>query len=196
KRARLWQRDAVTARLSSLDGASVTVLGYGAIGRAIVERARAFGAQCTVVRRTPSAAQASPGVRFEELDDALAHADMLFVALPLTAQTKGLLDRRRIRLLPASGYVVNVARSAVLDTVAVVDALREGRLAGVAFDVFDEEPLPGSSPLWQVENLVISPHVAGLGSRRTVQRIADICVRNLRAFEAGTLTGLEGHSHR
>jgi len=187
KRARIWSREIVTAALSSLDGAAVTVLGYGAIGRAIVERAQAFGAQCTVVRRTRRGINAPSGIAFADADDALARTDVLFVAVPLTSETKALLDRRRLGLLPASAHLVNVARGAVIEQAALVDALRERRLAGAALDVFDEEPLPATSPLWELHNVIISPHVGGLGSDRVHGRIADICVRNLRAFQAGTL---------
>jgi phosphoglycerate dehydrogenase-like enzyme len=187
KRARAWSRDAVTAALSSLDGASVTVLGYGMIGRAIVERAQVFGARCTVVRRTGRGTEASSGITFTSLDEALVATEVLFVAVPLTSETKGLLDGRRLGLLPANAYLVNVARGAVIDQAALVEALRARRLAGAALDVFDEEPLPGTSPLWTLDKVIVSPHVAGLGSDRVYRRIADICVRNLHAFEAGTL---------
>jgi phosphoglycerate dehydrogenase-like enzyme len=187
KRTRTWVRRSVAMELASLDGATVVVIGYGAIGRAIVDRALAFGARCIVVRRTRVWVPAIEHVTFADLDDALPAADVVFVAVPLNAETHGLLTRKRLELLGPHSRVVNVARSAVVETAALVEALQKGRLAGAALDVFDTEPLASDDPLWPLRNVLISPHVAGLGGFRAAERMAALCVRNLRAFVGGTL---------
>ncbi|MGH8714672.1 MAG: D-2-hydroxyacid dehydrogenase [Casimicrobiaceae bacterium] len=183
-----WAHDAVAGKLSSFDGACVVILGFGAIGREIAARATAFGADCIAVRRRRVADEATmPGVTFAELDASLPRADILFVAIPLTAETKALIDRRRLALLRPHAKLINVARSAVVDTNALIEALRNGSIESAALDVFDDEPLPPASELWRLPNLVISPHIAGRGSPRVAERMIALCLRNLRRFHAGTL---------
>jgi phosphoglycerate dehydrogenase-like enzyme len=137
-------------------GRRVVILGIGAIGTAIADRLRPFGVEIAGVGRT-----ARDGVHgLTDLDDLLAKADVLVNMLPLTTETAGLLDRRRLGLLPEGALVVNAGRGRTIETAALVTELRSGRLRA-ALDVTDPEPLPPDHPLWELPNALITPHMAG-----------------------------------
>jgi phosphoglycerate dehydrogenase-like enzyme len=120
----------------------------------------------------------------ERLRDLAGQADALVVTLPLTDETAGLVDRATIERLRPGCVVVNVGRGGVVDEAALVDALRGGRLAGAALDVFASEPLPPQSPLWDLPNVLVSPHGAALSAHEN-ERIVDLFVDNLRRFLGG-----------
>ncbi|CAN7642853.1 NAD(P)-dependent oxidoreductase [Pseudorhodoferax sp. LjRoot39] len=143
-----------------LQGKTLVVVGLGAIGQALARICTlGFGMQAIGVRRTPR-----PGGEIREmaLDDALPLADHLVLACPLTPETRGLLDARRLGLLKPGARLVNVARGPVIDEAALLDALHSGRLAGAALDVFSTQPLPPASPLLQLPQVLATPHLAGL----------------------------------
>ena len=121
----------------------------------------------------------------DALDAVLRDADVVVLACPLTEETRGLLSRQRIDALPAGAVVVNVARGQVLDEAALVDALVSGHLGGAALDVFDVEPLPAASPLWDLENVLVSPHSASTLPQEN-EALVDLFVDNLRRFLGGT----------
>ena len=167
-------------------GAAMLVVGAGRIGGAVAAVATAVGMRVMGVRRiaAPPSAGFEAIVSIGELDGALASADYVVLTLAATPATVRLFDAERLARLRPSAYLVNVARASVLDTAALVDALRSGRLAGAALDVHDEEPLPADSPLWSAPNLFISPHMAG----DTVGwdlRVVEGFLENLRRFRAG-----------
>jgi len=143
-------------------GRTMGVLGLGTIGRAVAARATAFGMRVWGVRRTPGPV---PGVERvvppSDLDQVLRVADVLVVTLPLTRETRGLLGARELALLPAGAFVVNAGRGGLIDEAALLEALREGRLGGAGLDVFVEEPLPPTSPLWTAPHVIVSPHRSG-----------------------------------
>jgi len=114
----------------------------------------------------------------------LAESDYVVVILPLTPDTRGSLDATLLSKMKPEAVLVNMARGGILDEAALVAMLREGRLRGATLDVFDEEPLPESSPLWDTPNLVVTPHVAGF-SRDYLPRVFDIFAENVHGFEAG-----------
>ena len=118
------------------------------------------------------------------LDELLPQADAIVVTLPLTRETRGLIDRRRVGLMKPGAVFVNVGRGAVVDEDALAEALRDGRLRGAALDVFTEEPLPDSSPFWELENVFVSPHTAALSSLENA-RIVELLCENLRRYLAG-----------
>jgi phosphoglycerate dehydrogenase-like enzyme len=159
KAARRWEWS-TTQRLA---GRRVLVVGVGAIGREVARTFAALGAEVTgLSRRTP--AQLPPGVSRTiaraELTGELARTDVVVIACPLTEHTRGLLGAAELAALPGHAIVVNVGRGPVIDEPALVAALAEGRLAGACLDVFAEEPLPAESPLWGMENVIVSPHSA------------------------------------
>ena len=116
-----------------------------------------------------------------ELDRLLEESDFVVVTVPYTEITRGLFDRRRLAKMRPSAMLVGVSRGEIIDETALAAALREGRLAAAALDVFEEEPLSGGSPLWDVPNLLLTPHAAG-GTQFEAERILEIFVDNLERF--------------
>jgi phosphoglycerate dehydrogenase-like enzyme len=134
------------------------MIGYGRIGRDVVRLLEPWGMRVLVTQRTPVD---EAGVSYVPLDTLLREADFVVVACPLTDETRGLLDRRRLGLMKPAAFLVNVARGAIVDRDALVEALREGRLAGAGVDVLDPEPLPADDPLLSLPNVVGAPHSLG-----------------------------------
>ncbi|WP_313369938.1 NAD(P)-dependent oxidoreductase [Achromobacter animicus] len=174
---RAWQPLTGDARPRDLSSMHVLVLGAGAIGQEIGRLCAALGLRTTAVRRRAGALIGFDDViSMAQLDDALPHCDWLVLALPLNAETAGIMDAHRLALLPSSARIVNVARGELVDEIALTDALAAGRLAGAYLDTFTEEPLPQASPLWSLPSVWISPHnsAASLGHEdRVVDCFAD-----------------------
>jgi phosphoglycerate dehydrogenase-like enzyme len=145
----------------NLLAARVTIVGGGGIAVSLLRLLEPFGCEVTVVRRNP---RAMPGatrvVGGDRLDDALAGAELVVLALPLLPGTAGLIDRRRLDLLAPDACLVNVARGQHVVTADVVDALRDGALGSAGLDVTDPEPLPDGHPLWDLPNAIVTPHTA------------------------------------
>ncbi len=143
-------------------GQTLGVLGLGAIGLALAERASALGMRVIGTQRSPKPHRAVARVEPQSgTQRVLAESDVVVILLPLTPETRGSLGARELACLRPSARLVNLARGGIVDEEALADALRSGRLAGAAFDVFASEPLPPDSPLWEVPNLWITPHTAG-----------------------------------
>lgn len=143
-------------------GQTAVIVGWGPIGRKLGTFLRALDMRIIVVRSSrESCADACQTVVYEELEHVLPEADWLVLACPLSERTRGLLDNRAIGLLPNTSHLVNVARGEIVDEPALIDALQGGRLAGAFLDVFAHEPLRASSPLWDLPNVLVTPHSAG-----------------------------------
>ena len=170
QRARAWREH---FPVPELRGTTVLVVGLGAIGREVARLAEAFGMSVLTVRRSEG-----------DLDELLPRADSIVVTLPLTDETRGLITRERIASMRPGATFVNVGRGAVVDEEALVDALRSGHLRGAALDVFAEEPLPPESPLWELDNVILSPHTAALSIHEN-ERIVELFAENLRRYLAG-----------
>ena len=166
-----------------LAGATLTIVGLGGIGRPLAKMASALGMRVTGVRQRPD--KASEGVAvthgFEQLDDALRQADFVVLAVPVTAKTDRLINAARLALLQPHAYLVNVGRGVLIDEPALIEALRARRFAGAALDVTTEEPLPPDSSLWQMDNVLITPHIAGLTDRMW-ERHYGTFMENLQRF--------------
>lgn len=174
--------------LRELGDCRVLVVGAGGIGSEVAVRAAAFGARCTGIRKHPARGVPAGFSRVagpEALDAELHEADVVVLAAPFTDETAALLDARRLALLPAGAYVVNVARGALVDEPALVEALREGRLGGAVLDVFAHEPLAAGSPLWQLPNVCITPHVSPVSPGRFWPRQLALFVDNWRRYQQG-----------
>lgn len=172
--------------LRSLDEATVTVVGFGAIGSEIAKRLRIFGAEVIGVSEHGRAHPFADAMYARDgLQDALAQSDAVVIAVPMTATTRGLIDARAFEALRSHAFVVNVARGPVIDRAALDEALAAGRIAGVALDVTDPEPLPPGDPLWNDPRVVISPHIGGFGSAAAGRRLAELFARNIAHFNAG-----------
>ena len=162
-----------------LAGLRVLILGFGSIGSAVAERLLPFGVDVVGVAR----ARREGILGLDDLDEALPAAHILIDLLPLSVETVGLLDARRLWLLRPGALLVNAGRGATVDTPALVDALRSGRLRA-ALDVTDPEPLPPNHQLWRLPDVLISPHVAG-DSRRSLARAYALAGDQIRRFAAG-----------
>ncbi len=169
----------------SLSGATCGILGMGAIGQAVAERAKAFGMRVLATQRSPKPfAAADEVLASEETERVLAESDYVVVILPLTPETRGSLDATLLSKMKSEAVLINMARGEIVDEAALAAMLREERLRGAAVDVFAEEPLPETSPLWEVPNLIVTPHVAGF-SRDYLPVSFEIFAENVRRFEAG-----------
>jgi len=179
-----------------LDGARALILGYGAIGRSIAGFCRAFGMQVTGVRRGPGAGGGPDEVvGLDSLDSALAKADFLFVTLPLTPETEGLLDERRLGLLPPRAVLVNVGRGPVIDEEALYRALTSGTLGAAGLDVWYNYPRdrdsrgatpPSDFDFGALDNVVLSPHRGGApGTDRTERERMEAVASSINAAARG-----------
>jgi phosphoglycerate dehydrogenase-like enzyme len=160
---------------------TVGILGYGSIGRETARLARAFGMRVLAAKRNPGQRADEgwqlPGTGdpkgelpekiygFDELDALLPGCDYVVVVLPLTPETRHVLNSQSLARLKPSAFVINVGRGGLIDEAALIEALRSGKLGGAALDVFAQEPLPSDSPLWSAPNIILTPHVSGWTTR-------------------------------
>ena len=181
QQARTWEQRLVLP----LAGQILAVVGAGAIGSEIARRGEACGLHVIAVKRTPGpVAGAREVVTADRLDEVLPRADFVVLVVPITAETRYMIGEAQLRAMKRTARLINIARGSVVDEAALVRALREGWIAGAALDVFDEEPLPPTSPLWTLPNVVITPHVAGEPADYP-QRVAEVFVANAHRFAAG-----------
>ena len=173
----------------SLKDSRILVLGTGDIGCCFARRARAFEPESiTGVSRSGICSEpAFDSVKkISSLDELLPETDLLVMSLPDTPETRNILSRERIALLPDDSFVVNVGRGSAVDEDALCDSLDEGRIGGAALDVFRNEPLPGDSRLWKTKNLLITPHVAGnLTLKHTLDTNVRMFCENLEKYGKG-----------
>ena len=157
-----WRVRPPEAVPDDLRGQTLLVVGLGAIGGHVARFARALGLTVIGSRRTPASAEdgVDEWVPAARLAAVLPRAQWLAITAPLTAQTRGMIDRAALSRLPRGACVINVSRGAVVDEVALIEALQSGHLRGAYLDVFAEEPLPADSPLWDLPNVIVSPHDA------------------------------------
>lgn len=174
------------AEVFELAGKTLLVVGLGTIGRRVAQMAAALGLRVLGVRRT--ATDAAPGVArvagIESLPALLPEADFVVLVTPLTPETRGLIGERELRLMKRDAYLINVARGGVVDETALIGALRAGRIAGAGLDVFEQEPLAASSPLWDMPNVIITGHYAGVTPAYD-DRAFEVFLDNLRRYRAG-----------
>lgn len=164
-----------------LFGRMLGVAGTGDIGQAVARRARAFDMRVVGLSRTGHTCAAFDEVT-TRLEDFLPRLDAAVVTLPLTDATRGLFDARALSLLPRGAWLLNAGRGAVVDEPALAEALRSGRLGGAVLDVFAEEPLPASSPLWTLPNCLVTPHMSGPS---VPEECAEVAFANLERFVKG-----------
>ena len=171
-----------------LPGATMGVVGLGAIGAEIARRALAFGMTVRGVDRFPGKTSPPDGVEavggMERLADLLAWSDFAVIAAPQTPETERLFDARTIAHLRPSSYLINIGRGAIVVLDDLAAALRAGRLAGAALDVFEVEPLPTDHPLWDFPNVILTPHTAGY-SPVIARRHLETLVENVGRFARG-----------
>lgn len=186
---RVWQAERHWEQYATrrLVGRRALVIGLGAIGRQVASSLAALGVEVSgLARREPPSPP--PGltrtITRQDLQDALAETDVLVIACPLTEQTRGMVGAAEIARLPADAIVINVGRGPVIDEPALIEALRAGRIAGACLDVFETEPLPGDSPLWGLDNVLVSPHsAANLADENAA--LTDLFIDNLGRYLDG-----------
>ncbi|WP_224448479.1 D-2-hydroxyacid dehydrogenase [Haloprofundus salilacus] len=169
----------------TLDGERLCVVGLGTLGRGIVERANGLGMDVVGVRRSGDPVDGVETVYTpDDLHEAIADARFVALATPLTPETEGLVGAPEFEAMREDAYLINVARGPVADEDALVAALREGEIAGAGLDVFAEEPLPEDSPLWEFEQVVLTPHVGAM-TRDYHRDIADLIRGNVERVSRG-----------
>ena len=179
---RRWQRYEV----GELRGKTLGLIGAGAVGTRLVEMLEPFEMEILVLRQRPD--MVLPGVAEvvgpDRLYDLLARVDYLVIACPLTTTTSGMLGHEELGALDASAVLINIARGAIVDQRALVAQLQSRGLRGAALDVFEDEPLAPDSPLWDLPNVLITPHMAGT-SPNEAPRLAELFAENYAAFTRG-----------
>lgn len=183
---RAFDRMLVAPHARSLEGGTLLLVGYGHIGRELARRAKAFDMRIVTVSRSMQRDEyVDEALPLSALRQALGRADAIVLAIALTPETTHLLSDAEFDACRRGALLVNVARGPVIDQAALQRALRDGRLGGAALDVTDPEPLPADDPLWDAPNLLISPHFAGSGSPRSLERLGQGVADNLRRLQAG-----------
>ncbi len=186
--AKEWQRHSFT----ELDGARLAVIGMGPIGCEIARLGVAINMTVEGIRRTPTGTEPCPTYGFDQLDTVLARADWVAVALPLTPETRELFTADRFALMKQGAHFINVGRGELVVEPALIHSLQSGHLAGAGLDVFAVEPLPTESPLWNMDNVIITPHSSG-ASPQSALRAEKIFVENFRRFVANETLVNEVH---
>jgi phosphoglycerate dehydrogenase-like enzyme len=174
-----------------LQGSTAAIVGLGAIGTAVAERLDAFGMETVGVRYTPEKGGPTDEVcGFDDVHEAIDGAEYVVLACPLTDATAGIIDEDTFKTMHPDAVLVNVARGPVVDTDALVSALRWNRIGGAMLDVTDPEPLPEDHPLWSMDNVTITPHNSGY-SPEYFERRGDILVGNVERLRDGATEELE-----
>jgi phosphoglycerate dehydrogenase-like enzyme len=173
---------------TSLSGRTLGIVGYGAIGSAAAERAKAFGMKIAAFRRRPELydgnglVDASYGAG--QLSALMAASDYVLAALPLTPETKGLIGEAEIAAMKPTAVILNVGRGPVIDEPSLIRALESGKIRGAALDVFNQEPLPSDHPFWRMPNVLLSPHTADR-VEGFLEPAIDCFLENLERFRKG-----------
>jgi len=198
---RQWIRQGeFMATVDEVRGKTIAILGYGSIGREAARLAEAFGMRVLALKRDP-ASRRDPGWVPKGLGDpegriperwfgpadreaVLSASDFIAVTLPLTRETAGFVGARELAAMKPDAYLVNIARGKVIDQAALVDALAKKRIGGAGLDVFEREPLEPESALWDMDNVILTPHIAG-ANRGYMDKASELCAENIRRFQNG-----------
>lgn len=169
-------------------GARILIVGAGGLGTAVATRMSALGATCVGIRRRPE--QGAPAgfshvASPEALETELREADVVVLTVPATTQSSGMLTAERLKLLKPGSILVNVARGSLVDQKALATALANGRIRGAVLDVFHKEPLAADSPLWQLRNALLTPHISPVSPGRFWPRALELFCDNWRRYDRG-----------
>jgi len=204
QRAHIWDPGRYTGRIVELSGSTIGILALGDIGLAIAQRTQGFDMTVYGAVRDPNrtlkrhGGSTPPHVDqlwpISKLDEMLKLCDWFIVTAPLTNDTRGMIDKRRLKLMKKGSYIIVISRGGIVDEDALIELLRSGHFAGAALDSVAEEPLPAHSPIWDVDNLILSPHTSGatpdmFAKRRVIYKenlrrfladkpLFDVCVKN------------------
>ena len=174
-----WERYAGT----DLDGRTLGIVGVGRVGSEVARLGKAFGMTVIGTDISPTLAVLDEFYPLSELHEMLGQAEYLVLSVPHTPQTEKMIGAEELALLPKEAFLINIARGAVVDESSLIEALRSGHLRGAALDVFAEEPLPQDSPLWEMSNVLVSPHSASTSDQEN-GRLTELFCENLRRYLA------------
>ena len=181
---------------------TIGIVGYGSLGRSVASLASAFGARVIAMRRRPEAGSVAAGPADDDgedfpfeprldrvvgpdgLHELLGASDIVVLAAPLTPATEGFINEAALAAMKKDAWLINVARGRLIDDTALIRALRDNRIGGAALDAFRDEPLPQTSPYWELPNVIVTPHTAW-SSARVLDRSIDLFCDNLRRFSRG-----------
>lgn len=182
-----YARQTLPRYMVAPDGGRMVILGMGRIGQDVARKAKAFDMEVICVTRAaaPAVPEIDRVVRREKIDDVLPSADVVMIAMPLDASTLGFLNAERIGLMKETAILVNISRGKVVDEAALARALSENRILGAGLDAFAREPLPAESPLWDLPNVLMTPHVGGNGGRELWRRLSELVRDNTRRYLSG-----------
>ena len=180
-----WSREEIIPRLHRIKDLNFLVVGYGRIGSKIGASVKNLGAQVTGVASTERSVDGISVYKMADLDTLIPHADVIFLAVPLNPQTHHLISKVQFDLMRKSVFLINVSRGGVLDEEALDQNLVNGKLRGVGLDVFENEPLPLKHPLRSLDNVLLTPHMAGFGDKDIQQAVAQNVRDNLLDILAG-----------
>ena len=186
---REWSQDQLwhgRPRPREVADATVVVVGMGGIGREFTARAKALGMKVLAVRENPTKGNSGADAVYgpKEIDHVLPQADYILLCTPVTPATTGIVNAARLEKMKPDAYLINVARGPLIDEPALIQALKDRRIAGAALDVFNEEPLPPESPFWSLDNVLITPHTAAV-TDRLWERHYRLIAENLKRFLGG-----------
>ena len=183
---RRWEQDTGRHLVREIPGLTIGIVGLGGTGHAIAKRAKAFGMNVLGVSASKKERPEYVDALWtrDELPELLGKSDFLVLSLPLTVQTKGMIASDQFRLMKPGAILINISRGPIVVEGALIEALEGKQIAGAALDVFDSEPLPKENKLWGMENVLITPHVAG-DSDRHRERVIDLLVKNIHRFQNG-----------
>lgn len=188
QQAHKWRGLVSRSEMRELTGCTMGIIGFGTVGRAVAKRAQAFDMSIVAVdmfpEDKPDYVRALWGT--DHLEELLKTSDYVVVTVPYTEETEGMIGAEEIGMLKKDAMLVGISRGKIIDEEALARALRGGRLYAAALDVFAEEPLPEDSPLWDIDNLLITPHAAG-GTQYEGERVIEILKDNMRRFTEGDL---------
>ncbi|MFC6284885.1 MULTISPECIES: NAD(P)-dependent oxidoreductase [Polaromonas] len=169
-----------------IKGSTVGIIGFGKIGQAVAKRLNAFGARVLANSRSLTAGTQGEGATAVSLETLLRESDVVIVAVAINSTSRKLIDKTAISLMKAGAYIVNIARGDAVDEIALIDALQSGRIGGAALDTFEVEPLPQSSPLRKMSNVILTPHMIG-HSREVYEALVPAAMENIWRLLAGEL---------
>ena len=182
--------------IDELYGKTLGVVGTGAIGQRMIQLGQGIGMNVVAWTFNPSQHRASEyGVEFLELDELLRVSDVVSLHVALTADSHGMIGREQLAMMKPTAFLVNVARGAVVDEPALVEALQQGVIAGAGLDVFEVEPLPQGHPLTELDNVVLAPHAGSMAYNGTMRGL-EMSIENLEQFAAGNPVNVVSHGSR
>lgn len=180
QRARHWQRCAI----DTLEGKTLGVIGLGSVGRMVAKLARPFGMRVVGTRRSGADADVDQAFTPDRLDAVLAQSDYVVLSVPSTPETAGMIGARELARMKPTAVLINIARGTLVDEAALIETLRSGRLAGAALDVVSREPLASDSPLWEMPNVLVTPHSMSTAHSENAW-LTDLFCDNLRRYLNG-----------